>query len=255
MASVEHMRAIVENAGGRAPILLTCEHATNYIPPDLEGLGLSQAQLQDHVAWDIGALGLAQKLSALLDAPLVAAPASRLLVDPNRAFDAPDLIPATAEGAPVPGNLNLTPDDREARVAAYHTPFHDAIGAILRAQTHLQALIAVHSFTPQLFGRKRPWHAGMLHDADTRISDVMIEVLKSDPSLMIGRNEPYAPEQGVFYTMDRHAAGRATAMIEVRNDLIADDAGQANWAARLEVAIRAALEALRKDGFGVGAWA
>lgn len=238
------MTPLVERADGRAPILLTCEHASNFVPPAYGDLGISADLLSDHVAWDIGALGLARALSQALDAPLIAAPVSRLLCDVNRALDAHDLIPTHAEGAPIPANIDVDPDERARRIAAFHDPFHEAVSRHLAQAQAAKALVAVHSFTPVLFGRRRPWHAGMLHGPDARLADPMIEALAAEPGLVIGRNEPYAPEQGVFYSMDRHAGGRATVMIEVRNDLIRDAAGQALWARRLAGAIAAALAAL-----------
>lgn len=244
MAGYERMEALVENAHASAPLLLTCEHASNFMPPQFAGLGLSAGQLADHVAWDIGALSLAQRLARILDVALVAAPASRLLVDPNRDIAAHDLIPEQAEGALIPGNSNLSAADRAQRIAAFHAPFHEAIEAQLARSPHVQALVAVHSFTPVLFGRERPWHAGILYADDARLADTMIETLTRESGLNIGRNQPYAPSQGVYYTMDRHAAGRATVMIEVRNDLIREEIGQERWARLLAQALNAAMSAL-----------
>ncbi len=244
MAGIGRLEAAIDNAHGRAPVLLTCEHASNFMPPQFSGLGLSQAQLADHIAWDIGAHALARRLATILDAALVAAPASRLLVDPNRDIGAPDLIPEQAEGAPVPGNAGLSAADRAARIAAFHAPFHEAIEAQLAASPHVEALVAVHSLTPVLFGRERPWHAGILYAEDARLAEVMIARLAREANLNIGRNQPYAPSQGVYYTMDRHAGGRATVMIEVRNDLIRDEIGQTRWARLLADAIKAALAVL-----------
>lgn len=244
MVGLERMEAAVENPRGDAPVLLVCDHASNALPDVLAGLGLSPAQRADHVAWDIGAHALARRLAARLDAALVAAPASRLIIDPNRALDASDLIPETADGVPVSGNVNLSQEARRARVNALHAPYHDAIDALLKARSDIRAIVSIHSFTPVLFGEARPWHAGILHGSDARIADVLIEALSREPELTIGRNQPYAPEQGVFYTLDRHGRGRATAMIEVRNDLIRDEAGQESWARRLAGALGAALAAL-----------
>lgn len=244
MAGSGRLEAAIDNAHGRAPVLLTCEHASNFMPAAFQGLGLSPAQLADHVAWDIGAHALARRLAKFLDAALIAAPASRLLVDPNRDIGAPDLIPECAEGAPIPGNAGLSVADRAARIAAFHVPFHEAIEAHLAASPHIEALVAVHSFTPVLFGKKRPWHAGMLHAEDARLADVMLARLEREADLVIGRNEPYAPSQGVYYTMNRHAGARATLMIEVRNDLIQDEIGQTRWARLLADALKAAMAAL-----------
>lgn len=253
MARHEPMDAIVENArlggsGGavraQARLLLTVEHATNFIPAELQKLGLPDDLIEDHVGWDIGALEVASRMAHLLDAPLVAAPASRLLIDPNRDLDAHDLIPETAETAPVPGNLHLSEDERAARISAYHAPFHAAIEQILRAQPSVRALVSIHSFTPVLMGEKRPWHVGILHGSDARLADAILQELRRDPSLVVGRNQPYAPAQGVFYSMDRHACGRAPVMIEIRNDLIRNAAGQERWAQILAGATAAALKEL-----------
>lgn len=247
MVETRRLQAIVDNAQGRAPLLLVCEHASRFIPDEFAGLGLSEPQLRDHIAWDIGALALARRMARQLDAPLVAAPASRLLVDPNRDVGANDLIPAIAAGEPVPGNQSLTEEQRCARIDAFHVPFHDAIAACLASRPDIAAIVAVHSFTPVLFGSKRPWHAGILHGPDTRMADIMIASLARDLSLTIGRNQPYAPEQGVFYTMTRHAGARATAMIEVRNDLLSDEAGEIGWAERLALAVSAAMSSLAEN--------
>lgn len=238
------MDALIDNADGCASVLLLCEHATNFIPERFGGLGLNEAALTDHVAWDIGAHALARRLARKLDAALIAAPASRLLIDPNRDLSAADLIPETAEGAPIRGNMGLAREERSARIAAYHAPFHEAIGRHLAARRDAIALLSIHSFTPVLFGDRRPWHAGVLHGDDARMADVMLDVLARDRALNIGRNEPYAPAQGVFYTMARHANGRAHAMIEVRNDLLRDEIAQDRWAECLTEAVNAALESL-----------
>lgn len=248
MARHEPIDAIIlnppEGGSGRAPVLLTVEHATNFIPPALHNLGLPDDLIQDHVAWDIGALEVAKGMARTLDAPLVAAPASRLLIDPNRDYDAHDLIPETAEGVPVPGNLRLSEEERAFRIAAYHVPYHAGIEKVLRAHPGIAAIVSIHSFTPQLFGEKRPWHAGVLYDADTRMADVIYDFLKADPAIVVGRNQPYAPEHGVFYSMDRHANGRAVVMLEVRNDLIRDEKGQQRWSQILAGATAAALTEL-----------
>jgi predicted N-formylglutamate amidohydrolase len=234
----------IDNPNGAAPLLLVVEHASNHIPAPFGDLGLTPEALEDHVAWDIGAHALARQLSRILDAPLIAAPVSRLIVDPNRALDAHDLIPATAEGTPIAGNADLSPEQRSARVAAYHAPFQDAVGKQLAARS-VKAIVAVHSFTPILFGKARPWHAGLLHAADARIADILIARLTEEAGLVVGRNEPYAAAEGVFHTMERHATdAHATALIEVRNDLIRDEAGQVAWAKRLAPPLIEALNSL-----------
>lgn len=227
-------------------MLLVCDHAANRIPDHYAGLGLSGELLRDHVAWDIGAWDLACLLADLLDAPLVGASASRLLIDPNRDLAAPDLIPTHAEGLPIPGNQALDRAEREARYAAYHVPFHAAIEAILKESSRFCAIVSIHSFTPVLFGKSRPWNAGVLHSEDTRLADLLLAGFARNSELRVGRNEPYGPGDGVYYTLDRHAAGRATAMIEVRNDALRDDIGRHRWARLLADALSEAIAALDK---------
>lgn len=239
-----HNTAQVHNPAGRASVLLVCDHASNFIPAGLTGLGLSAEQLCDHVAWDIGAWDLSCRLADLLDAPLVGAAASRLLIDPNRNLEAPDLIPLRAEGTIIPGNQALGETERIARISDYHRPFHEAIEAILAAGQAFAAIVSVHSFTPVLYGKSRPWNAGILHGDDARLADLMLDTLGREPHLNIGRNEPYAPSDGVYYTLDRHGAGLANVMIEVRNDQLREEGGCQQWAQRLADALRAALARL-----------
>ncbi|MBS0254172.1 MAG: N-formylglutamate amidohydrolase [Proteobacteria bacterium] len=241
MPADAHRPIDVYNPSGRATVLLVCDHASNFIPEPLAGLGLGPEQLSDHVAWDVGAWGLARELADVLDAPLVGAAASRLLIDANRDPDAPDLIPLMAEGVPIPGNRQLDEAERAARIRDYHQPFHRAIEAILRDRPALSAVVSVHSFTPVLFGKARPWHVGILHDDDCRLADLLIEQLERQTPLCVGRNQPYAPDDGVYYTLDRHGRGRAKAMIEVRNDQLRDSAGQRRWAGLLGDALHGAL--------------
>jgi predicted N-formylglutamate amidohydrolase len=252
VAELERVEPIIDNPAGRAPVLLVCDHASNAVPSHLSSLGLDAAVLQDHAAWDVGALALAQRLSVALGATLIAATVSRLVADPNRDHAADDLIPLVAEGALVPGNAGLDARMRAERIRAYHDPFHEAIEAQLAVRPDILALVSVHSFTPILFGKPRPWHVGILHGLDARMADVMIESLARDSQLKVGRNEPYSPDQGVFYTMDRHAGRRAGVMIEVRNDLIRDEIGQARWARLLAEAVNAAMEALDDDKREIG---
>ena len=224
-------------------MLLVCDHASNFIPAGYDALGLDALQREDHIAWDIGAQALARAMAVLLDAPLVCAQASRLLVDPNRSLDAADLIPAEADGHPIPGNSGLAAAERQDRIDRFHEPYHAAIDAALAARPWIAGLVAVHSFTPRLKGADRPWHVGILHGADTRLADRLIAALSVHRGIKIGRNQPYAPDDGVFYTLERHAAGRETAMIEVRNDQLRDEIGQRRWARLLVNALGATITA------------
>jgi predicted N-formylglutamate amidohydrolase len=240
----EHEVTVVNRRSG-APCLLVCDHASNRIPEEYGTLGLPEAELQNHTAWDPGALAVAEALARILDAPLVAAPVSRLAIDTNRAFDAPDLIPETAEGRPVPGNAGLSSAERAWRIGAFHAPFHDAIDGMLTARP-FAAVVSVHSFTPVYFGVARPWDLGLLHDDDSRLADAMLARLATEPGLTLGRNQPYSPADGVYYTLARHGTsrGRAAVMIEIRNDLIRDPDSVARWAGMLGSALSDALGTL-----------
>lgn len=234
----------IENPQGAAPLLLVCDHASNFIPPAYDRLGLADPVLQDHVAWDIGALGLARRLSFALDAPLIAASASRLLIDPNRAYDAPDLVPSHAEDLPIPGNADLDGAELERRIAAFHNPFHAAIDALLARRGDVAAVISLHSFTPVLHGSGRPWNVGVLHDDDTRLAEPLFAALAANRELTVGRNQPYAPADGVYYTLQRHAGPRAKVMIEVRNDQLREEEGQDRWSGILAGALKQSLSAI-----------
>ncbi|MCB1331355.1 MAG: N-formylglutamate amidohydrolase [Maritimibacter sp.] len=210
---------------GRAPVLLLCEHASNHIPAAFGDLGIDPATRESHVAWDPGALELSQRLSAAWGLPLVAGAVSRLVYDCNRPPEAPDAIPARSELHAIPGNRDLSDAARAARVTAVYEPWIAAVeAAIDRAEP--QALITLHSFTPVYFGKPRSVQIGILYDRDTQLSDAL---LAQDWGRFIVRgNEPYGPEDGVTHSLRRHALSRGlpNAMIEVRNDLLADPVGR-----------------------------
>lgn len=235
----EHGRHVVsENADGRGRFVILCDHASNLIPAFFAGLGLSEQQKASHIAWDPGALAVARRLSQNLDAPLLWPDMSRLIIDCNRAHDAPDLIPETGEGLPVPGNAGLSPNARKLRIEQFHQPYHQAIDDLLdlraeRGQT--SALVAVHSFTPVFFGKTRPWPVGIIFDKDSRLADQVIRGLRSDPGLSVGVNEPYSPADGVYFTLSTHGdkRGLESVMIEIRNDEITVEEQCLQWAERL----------------------
>jgi predicted N-formylglutamate amidohydrolase len=234
----------ITNPGGVSRFVFTCDHASNFMPPEFGMLGLPEAELSRHIAWDPGALPVARRMADALDATLVETRISRLVIDCNRPLDAPNLICETSEGTFIPGNANLTAEQRQARIDLAWTPFHDAIEQVVearRAAGQPTCLISVHSFTPVYFGKARPWHIGIIHDADTRLAAPMIAGLKARPELTVGVNEPYSPADRVYFTLERHARPRGLpcAMIEIRNDEIADAAGQARWADLLVETLRA----------------
>lgn len=235
--------------GGRSDILLLCDHASRHVPAGLADLGLSQRELSSHIGWDIGAADLTRGLAQRLDATAVLATFSRLVIDANRRADAPDLIAEVSDHVTIPGNAGLGNDDRAGRLEFYHAPYHDAIDAMIR--THipaLRAVVSVHSFTPRLHGEDRPWHLGILFDGDDRLARALYAELAAEDGLVIGLNAPYAPSDGVYYTVERHAVSRGllNVMLEIRNDLLADPAAVAVWADRLAQGLTRAV--LRLEG-------
>jgi predicted N-formylglutamate amidohydrolase len=228
----------ITNRNGRSPIVLICDHASNFIPKRFGDLGLGKRELESHIAWDPGALPVARRLAKALDATLIESRFSRLLVDCNRPLDAPDLICQVSEATAVPGNADLSLQDRQARVALSWQPFHEAVEQLIKdrlLQDRETTLVSIHSFTPVYKGVKRPWHIGILHDEDRSIADPMIAALKTSDSIVIGDNEPYSPADRVYFTLERHGRSRGLccAMIEIRNDEIGDEAGQERWAGLL----------------------
>jgi len=228
----------VTNRAGAGKVVLLCDHASNFMPPEFGMLGLDPAELSRHIAWDPGALPLSLLLSQALDAPLVAAGVSRLIVDCNRPLDAPDLVPPVSETTPIPGNQDLDLPAKARRVALSHTPFHAAVEKLVEERLSAGRetwLVSVHSFTPVYKGARRPWHVGILHDEDERLSAPLIAALGAVAGVCVGDNQPYAPADRVYYTLTRHGRshGLPCVMLEIRNDEIADEDGQRQWAERL----------------------
>ena len=237
LLDTEESPFILVNGSGQSPYVLVCEHASNLLPDRLGTLGLEDAELLSHIAWDIGAEKVARRLSQLVDAPLALQRYSRLAYDCNRPPDMPSAMPDISEVTPIPGNRNLTPDQRLARTREIYRPFHEGLADLLdlRAAEKLASIVvSIHSFTPVFKGKPRKVELGILHDRDTRLSSKLI---KSFPNIEARLNEPYGPKDGVRHTLNLHAAPRGLqhAMIEIRNDLIATDRGQDEWAQRLSV--------------------
>ncbi|SDB69314.1 N-formylglutamate amidohydrolase [Belnapia rosea] len=229
------------NPEGSSPFVLLCEHASNHIPEPYKGLGLGTADLARHIAWDIGAAALARQLSARLDAPLFLSGYSRLLIDCNRPLGSPTSIPVLSEATEIPGNRDLPAAEVAARQDRYFRPFHAAVAACLDARRGRPTIvIGVHSFTPVYLGIARPWQAGLLYADAVALGRGMIEAL-AGPGLTIGDNEPYRIEPEHDYTVPVHgdARGLPAALIEVRQDLLADETGIEAWAVRLVRAFRA----------------
>ena len=237
---------ILVNADGASPVVLACEHAGHRIPKSLSRLGLAQSDLTRHIAWDIGAEAVARGLSERLGAPLVLHRYSRLVYDCNRPPDALDAIPAVSELTPIPGNRRLTPNAKLSRIEAIYRPFHSALAALLdrRAVRSISSiLVTVHSFTPVYKGMKRSLDLGILHDHDRRFADILLRLLTRGKDIIVKRNEPYGPEDGVCHTLNLHGGVRGLlhAMIEIRNDLVAHSAGAKEWSDRLANVLRRAI--------------
>ncbi len=228
----------VVNEDGNSPWLLICEHASNFIPERFNSLGLNADALTAHIAWDPGAVAVARRLSAGLNATLVESGLSRLLIDCNRPLHASDLIPEISETTIIPGNHDLSAKERTARIDLAHRPFHTCVEKVIAERTKrgLPSWIAtIHSFTPVYRSVSRPWQIGIIHDEDDRIAKPLIAALSQDKSLNVGINEPYSPADRVYYTLERHARPRNApcVMIELRNNEIASTKTQAHWAERL----------------------
>ncbi len=240
---VNDMAAVtVVNEGGASPYVLLCEHASNYIPAEYAGLGLPAAELQRHIAWDIGAADLSRLLSQRLDAPLILSGYSRLLIDCNRPLLTPTSIPTRSEDTEIPGNHGLDAEERARRATAYFTPFRDRVVAMLdqRQRSGTPTIVfAVHSFTPVFRGVARPWQCGVLYAGAAGFGRGLVARLAADPGLNVGDNQPYQIGSNTDYTVPMHGDGRGltAALLEIRQDLLATPAGIEEWAQRLVPAL------------------
>jgi len=227
-----------QNAAGSSPFLLTCDHYGRLIPRALGDLGLPPGELKRHIAWDIGIAGVAEALAKHLDAHLIAQRYSRLVIDCNRPPSAPSSIPKISEATTIPGNEALADEAAEARRAQIFDPYHRRIDEVIDRRLRdgvPTVLVSLHSFTPVYAGVARPWHIGTLYHRDTRLPPLLLKLLRGEPDLVVGDNEPYAVSDDTDYTIPVHgeARGLMNSGIEIRQDLIADQAGEKQWADRL----------------------
>jgi predicted N-formylglutamate amidohydrolase len=234
--------AHIVNEHGSSPYLLICEHASNRIPAQLGDLGLSETDRQRHIAWDIGAEGVARMLSKLLDAPLILQRYSRLVYDCNRPPEAPGAMPEASEIHDIPGNKNLSAEARLARVDAIYRPFIRTIEDFIdrRAAARQQTIaVSIHSFTRVYHGKERQVELGLLFD---RYADIANHLVRCFPQFDTRLNEPYGPKDGVMHLMNQIAASRNLPhiMIEIRNDLIATEKTQLEWGHCLSVPLQQA---------------
>lgn len=219
-------------------VVLLCDHASNAVPPQFGPLGLPPEDMTRHIAWDIGARDVVLGLAERLGAPAVLSRFSRLVIDPNRGPNDPTLVMRLYDGTPIPGNRSVDADGIAARREALHQPYHDTVKAVLDqmvGQGTPPILVSIHSFTPQLRGQApRPWHAGVLWDRDFRLAGPILALLSAEEGLVVGDNEPYLGSLPGD-TMWTHGTSRgfAHALIEIRNDLVAEANGVGDWVERL----------------------
>jgi predicted N-formylglutamate amidohydrolase len=249
---------IIVNGKGRSPIVLACEHAGRLIPESLGSLGLSAEDLCRHIAYDIGAEGVARQLAEMLDAPLVLQRYSRLVYDCNRPPDSPSAIPVISELTSIPGNQGLTAAEREERTRVIYRAFHDQAAAVIEARTSVgkaAIFVTIHSFTPVFKGVARKMHVGLLFDKDRRFTDLVAPLMRKSGPFDVRLNEPYGPEDGVCHTVNLQAGAKGLpySMIEVRNDLIESESGQVEWAGRLGGVLQQAAALLMRSSTGKGA--
>lgn len=232
------------NDQGKARVLLTGDHVSNIMPKALNNLGLDESALQQHIAYDIGTRKLIHHLSEHLDATAVLAGYSRLVVDLNRSLEDSSVMPENSDDQSIPGNQNMSQAHRNERIHCFYTPYRKAIDSKLRRfreQGIVPAFISIHSFTPQMAGFSRPWHAGILWDKDPRIPLPLMANLRAHPDgFNIGDNEPYSGKHPADYTIDHHAeaSGIPHVSIEIRQDLVNSEAGAERWASILDDALR-----------------
>ena len=234
----------VHNRHGASPFLLLVDHAGQRVPATLNGLGLPQAELDRHIGWDIGIAGVTAALARKLDAFAIEQTYSRLVIDCNRPLTSPTLMPEMSDGTVIPGNAGLTAAQRQQRIDSIHVPYHARVSAELdrrRATGRPTLLVMMHSFTPAMNGTARPWHAGVLYHRDTRFAHRLLHALRDEGDLTVGDNQPYSVSNASDYAVPVHGEGQGLVHValEIRQDLIADAAGQRAWAARLERIFRA----------------
>jgi predicted N-formylglutamate amidohydrolase len=251
LSKKEGPAAEIINAAGTSPIILVCEHASNFVPASLKNLGLDEAQLSSHIAWDPGALAVAREMSTRLNAVLVASRISRLVFDCNRPPHADGAIVGMSETTMIPGNLNLDDDQIAARVESVYSPFRRLLTETVKwamkstgaRRAARPVIVTIHSFTPVYFGKTRAAEIGLLHDEDDRLASTMLSLAPEICRNRVELNVPYSASDGVTHTLRQHALANdlLNVMIEIRNDLIATPEAIAAIAENLAQLVVAAL--------------
>jgi predicted N-formylglutamate amidohydrolase len=239
----------IVNATGRAPLVIACDHASNAVPPEIGPLGVSDADMQRHIAWDIGAASISRHLAKAFDAPAILCGTSRLVIDCNRQLRDPTLIPETSDGTPVPANKGLSPGQRAQRISAYFDRYHDACREILAARcaTGRPLFLSVHSMTDQMRGRSRPWEIALSSNENRRATDPALTALRQLDGIVVGDNEPYDMNTDEDYSTPEHALSRGLdyLQVEFRQDMVATPEGQKRFAEFFAPAVAAAIAARR----------
>jgi predicted N-formylglutamate amidohydrolase len=250
----ENLPPVIErNPAGRSPFLFTGDHYGRLIPSQLGDLGVPASELERHIVWDIGIAGVAERLAELLDAQMIAQRYSRLVIDCNRPPQAESSIPVISEATNIPGNVGLTKAEAAERRALIFNPYHDRINAAIDARLAAgrpTVLVALHSFTPSYSDVARPWHIGTLYQHDRVLPPLLLAALRAETALVVGDNQPYGVSDESDYTIPVHGERRGliTSGLEIRQDLIADEVGQQQWAERLARAFTSIEATLRERG-------
>ncbi len=250
LAPGEPSPVTVYNPNGGSPFLLVADHAGNVIPRALGQLGVDPQELRRHIAWDIGIAGVSRILADALGAVLIQQTYSRLVIDCNRPPRMPSSTPDVSELTRIPGNAGLSDADKAQRAKEIFSPYHERIDAEIKRRSRVRmptVLISLHSFTPTFKGVARPWHVALLYNRDPRLSRHLLAMLRTEKGLVVGNNEPYVVSDATDYTIPVHGErlGLPHALIEIRQDLIAEERGQHTWALRLARLLPPAYAAIR----------
>lgn len=212
---------IYVGTGGEAPLIITCEHASNRLPSQWTWQPQDERLVDTHWAWDPGAADIVRELADDVGAAAVLSRFTRLLVDPNRPIDAPDLFREVCDGAPVALNLDISPSDRNRRIALLYQPYHDAIDTVI-AERESELLLAIHSFTPVYEGHQRSVDVGVLHCDQPELAARWRDLL-AESGMDVRIDEPYSGGEGFMYSPWQHArvAGCPALELELRQDILA----------------------------------
>ncbi len=241
---------VINGIQADSPILIVCDHASSFVPEALNGLGIDPRYFQQHIGFDIGAAGVSRCMAKNMGVTAVLGGFSRLVLDPNRYLTAHDSIPSISDGVVIPGNESLSAADRMLRVEELFIPYHMAINRAvsnIRSYFCMPLVLSVHSYTPIFQGFERPWEIGVLWEGDDGVAALLIEYLRDNSDYHVGENEPYHACNPVGYTVKTHAESNhyPSVLVEIRQDLIEDEAGQLAFAGLLAGAlemIQATLE-------------